>query len=538
MEPNGTPQPLLHHAHPTVMPEALPERGFHPDAALGLARVYSGRPVDVLTFHNNGMRTGWNASETDLTPAKVASSSFGLLKTLNVDGTVMAQPLIVSGIQMPGGSKRNVLIIATGHNSVYAYDAQSYALLWHVNLGTSQTSVDVGCSDVQPEYGISSTPVILRTGPAAATLYVVAATEPSSYSFHTQLHALSVATGKDLLPPKEITIRKALADGHTIAYDQQSQWNRAGLVLANNALYIAIGSHCDMNMGSVTGWLLHYGKNLSFLNAFNTIQLRAPLQMASIWMSGAAPAVDEAGNILFVTGNGNYSQQNSSKDYGQSIVSVSPDLRTVNGTFTPANFATLNTDDKDFGAGGIMLLPVAAGQKAPPMAVAMGKDPTLYLVNRSALPGLQGPGKSPLQALSQSGGVWGTPAYYGGPTGGRGRVFYQMNGDVLRSFAVNVTTGKLLNVVNGTSNAGWGGSMPIVSSNGRVANTGIVWLIRRGVTLQLEAYDALKLGAPLFASNAGTWRNSFGNAYVTPLEANGRVYVGGYLTVNVFGLTK
>ena len=118
------------------------------------------------------------------------------------------------------------------------------------------------------------------------------------------------------------------------------------------------------------------------------------------------------------------------------------------------------------------------------------------------------------------------------------RVYYQMDGDVLRGFAVNTATGTLSDVVDGTSSAGFGGSMPIVSSNGTKANTAIVWLIRRGSTLQLEAYDALKLGSPIFAASAGSWSNSFGNAYVSPLEANGRVYVPAYKTVTVFGLKK
>jgi hypothetical protein len=259
--------------------------------------------------------------------------------------------------------------------------------------------------------------------------------------------------------------------------------------------------------------------------------------MAGIWMSGSAPAVDETGNIFVVTGNGGYSQQAGASNYGQSVLSLSRDLKTVNGTFTPANYLTLNYEDKDFGSGGIMLLPLTIGQSAPPMAVAMGKDPVLYLLDRSALGGLQQPGHAPLQALRQPmGGVWGMPAYYYGPTGVR--VFYQMDRDVLRGFAVDRAAGMLSDIVDGTSNAGFGGSMPIVSSNGRKANTGIVWLIRRGATLQLEAYDALKLGAPIFTADAGSWSNSFGNAYISPLQANGRVYVPGYKTVTVFGLTN
>ena len=535
LAPNGVPQTPRHHSHPLRTPLA-PARPISP-AGKPVPRSYSGEPVTVTTYHNNRMRTGWNPRETDLTPASVASGNFGLLQTLYVDGNVMGQPLIISGILMPDGNVHNVLVVATGHNTIYAYDAETYATLWQVNLGVSQTSRDVGCTDVTPEYGISSTPVIIRTGSGTATLFVVAATEPARYSFHTQLHALNLATGEDLVPPREIAPQARLANGQTIAYDPQNEWNRAGLAWANNSLYVAIGSHCDQRLSTNTGWMLRYSRTLNLLHAFNTIQQSASLEMAGIWMSGSAPAVDEDGNIFAVTGNGGYSQQAGARNYGESVVSLSRDLTTVNGTFTPANYPTLNYQDQDFGAGGIMLLPKTVGQTAPPMAVALGKDPVLYVLNRSALGGLQRPGGPPLQALKQPlAGVWGMPAYYNGPTGVR--VYYQMDGDVLRGFAVNTAAGTLSDVIDGTSSAGFGGSTPIVSSNGRKANTGIVWLIRRGPTLQLEAYDALKLGAPIFAANAGSWSNSFGNAYVSPLEADGRVYVPAYKTVTVFGLTK
>ena len=86
--------------------------------------------------------------------------------------------------------------------------------------------------------------------------------------------------------------------------------------------------------------------------------------------------------------------------------------------------------------------------------------------------------------------------------------------------------------------SGFGGSLPIVSSNGQAPATAVVWLIRRGATEQLEAYDAMKLGPPIFAGNAGVWSNKqSGAAFVTPLVANGRVYVPAYKTVTVFGLT-
>lgn len=148
-------------------------------AVAGPGLHYSGTPVDVPTYHYDSARTGWNRSETDLTPATVASTRFGLLKTLGVDGDVLAQPLLISNFVMPDGSTHDILVVVTGHNSVYAFDAQTYAVLWQVNLGPSQASSDIGCHELDPEYGISSTPVIVRSAPNAATLYVVSATEPS-----------------------------------------------------------------------------------------------------------------------------------------------------------------------------------------------------------------------------------------------------------------------------------------------------------------------------------------------------------------------
>src|SRR5580693_630512 len=140
-----------HRAPHAPLPSSLPAPKLIGNPATRLQRRYSGTSIDVKTYHYNLQRTGWNESETDLTPAAVASSKFGMIATLHVDGNVLAQPLLASGFVMPDGSIHDVLIIATGHNSVYAFDAQTYDILWHVNLGTAQDSNDVGCPDVQPE---------------------------------------------------------------------------------------------------------------------------------------------------------------------------------------------------------------------------------------------------------------------------------------------------------------------------------------------------------------------------------------------------
>jgi hypothetical protein len=539
LEQNGTPQTLQRHHNPHAVPPpaALPERPALKNVAAGLKRPYGGTPVDVLLYHYDQLRTGWNQSETDLTPTTVASSNFGQLTTLNVDGNVFAQPLLVSGFTMPDGTTHDVLIVATGHDTVYAFDAQNYALLWQVSLGTSQLTNDVGCGDVDPEYGISGTPVIVRGGAGSATLYLVAATEPSHLSFHTQLHALDLGTGLDIMAPVEIAPKAKLKSGGTVNFDPQNQWNRASLAYNNGSLYVGIGSHCDHNAGAISGWLLNYdAATLKLVHHFHTIENSSGYELASIWMAGFAPAVDSSGNVFAITGNGDFEKGN--RDWGESVLKLPSTLQKVTSYFTPAAWQRLNNGDTDFGSGGVMLLPVVSGQTAPPMAGAMGKDAVLYLLDQNALGGLKTNDKGALQSQrlgGSGGGIWGGPAYYGGPSGGI--VYAQINGDVLRGFSVNTGANpSLTQVATGTSSAGYGGSLPIVSSNGTTSGTGVVWLIRRGTTEQLEAYDALSLGAPLFAANAGSWSNSAGNSFLSPMEANGRVYVPAYKTVTVFGL--
>ena len=529
----------MHHGPSFPLHKALPDAKLLPNAAAGLAKPYGGTPIDVTTYHYDQNRTGWNQSETDLTPATVASAKFGLLATLNVDGNVFAQPLLVSNLTLPDGTTHDVLIVATGHNSVYAFDAQSYALLWHVTLGPSQASGDVGCGDVEPEYGISSTPVIVRHG-NHAILYVVAATEPKSLAFDTWLHALDVANGRRAVQPVKIAPAAKLAGGGKVTFNPQDQWSRAGLAYANGSIYVGVTSHCDHGAGSISGWLLRYRPDLKNQPPFHTIETAAQTELASIWMTGFAPAIDPSGNVFVVTGNGNYDIAQNARDYGESVLKLPATLGQVADSFTPAAYASLNGSDVDFGSGGIMLLPPVAGQTAPPLAVASGKDAVFYLLDQGALGGEQANDAGALQATrlaSTGNGLWGGPAYYDGAVGPL--VYVQINGEVLRAFSVATgATPSLTQVAAGTSDAGYGGSLPIVSSNGAAASTGVVWLIRRGNSVQLEAYNAVSLGAPIFAAGAGTWSNpSQQNAFLTPMQANGRVYVPAYKTVDVFGLT-
>ncbi|MBV9991936.1 MAG: hypothetical protein JOZ72_11665 [Alphaproteobacteria bacterium] len=513
---------------------ALPQTGLHPNWQRGLQRRYTGAGIDATLYHYDSYPTGWNQAETDLTPATVGSASFGQITTLNVDGNVFAQPLLVSGFTMPDNSVHDVLIVATGHNTVYAYDAQNYSILWKRSLGTPQATNDVGCGDIQPEYGISSTPVIVRTAQNQAAIFVVSASEPAHLSFHTKIHKLDLGTGKDLVRAREIRPQGKLATGGKIHFDPQNQWNRASLQYHDGSIYMGVGSHCDNNAGQISGWMLRYDENLNLTSKFNTIKAQAGYELSSIWMAGYSPAIGPDGRVYAITGNGYYSATKGHLGYGESVLGFTPDLK-IDSTFTPAEWQQLNNSDADFGSGGAMLIPKVDGQQAPAMILGSGKSGMVYLLNADNMGGLEGHGGAVLQKVQQ-GGCWCGAAYYRN-SAGFGVVFYQGNSDNLHGYVVNTgATPSLSNTINGNAGGGFGGSFPVVSSNGQTAHTGVVWLIRRASTVQIEAYNAETLGTPLFRSNAGTWSNG-SRAYLSPLVANGRVYVPAYQTVTVFGLT-
>ena len=213
----------------------------------------------VLTQHNDNARTGQNLSETTLTTANVNTSQFGKLFALPVDGQVYAQPLYVPGVTINGGV-HNVVIIATENDSVYAFDADSTSavLLWNTKASlvdaahgagageTAATSTELVCGDLQPQVGITSTPVI---DPTTKTIYVEAKSNNGSGFIH-RLHALDLLTGNEKSPGPVVIAAtvSGTGDGSSngeLSFDNWHELNRPGLLLLNSTIYLAYGSHCD-----------------------------------------------------------------------------------------------------------------------------------------------------------------------------------------------------------------------------------------------------------------------------------------------------
>jgi outer membrane protein assembly factor BamB len=248
--------------------------------------------VNVLTQHNNNLRTGANLQETVLTPKNVNQQQFGMLFKRSVDDQLYTQPLLVTNLKIGGGS-HDVVFVTTVNNSVYAFDANDASTsqpLWHVNFGTAAGlhDADFGCLDINGNMGIVGTPVI---DAKTSTLYVVALTKAAG-RYEQRLHALDLATGSDL-PASPTTIEAP-------EFDPLFANQRPALLLANDRVYVGYASHCDKQ--PYHGYLLGYdARSLQQIGVFNT---SPGGQGASVWQSGQAPAVDAQGNIYFVTGNG------------------------------------------------------------------------------------------------------------------------------------------------------------------------------------------------------------------------------------------
>jgi hypothetical protein len=194
--------------------------------------------TDVPTYRNDLGRTGANPTETVLTPANVNSSSFGLLRVLPVDGKVDAQPLYLGQVAIAGGT-HNVLFVATENDSVYAFDPLSGATLWHVSLLPSgeSPSDDRGCSQITPEIGVTSTPVIDRAAGPHGAIFVVAMSKDSSSNYYQRLHALDITTGAELFNgPVTVNPTYSSAAGGEKTFAPGQYAERAALLLENHTI--------------------------------------------------------------------------------------------------------------------------------------------------------------------------------------------------------------------------------------------------------------------------------------------------------------
>jgi len=500
---------------------------------------------DVLTYHNDLSRTGQNLNETILTTSNVNFNSFGLLFTMKVDSNIDAQPLYVSGVTI-GGVSRNVIYTETENDSAYAFDADTGAQLWKVSAKMTGEIAPSGrtlnCNQIGPTLGITATPVIDRSSGPNGTIYFVAMSADSLGNYYQRLHALDLTTGaEEFGGPVTISAQYAGSGAGslngTLAFDPKQYAARAGLLLLNGVIYIGWTSHCDIQ--PYTGWLMGYSE--STLAQTSVLNLTPNGSEGSIWQSGAGLASDGS-NIFFLDANGTFDTTLNSQgfpsmgDFGNGFLKVS----TTGGLAVADYFSMYNTviqssKDRDFGSGGVLLLPpqVDKGGTTRNLAVGAGKDGNIYVVDQTNMGKFNSTSNKIYQQIKSvlGSGMWAMPAYF------NGNVYFGPQLGSLKQFTFSQA--KLSTTAASVTSVSYEfpGTIPSISANG--TSNGIVWAVEHAKPSILHAYDATNLANELYnSSQAGNNRDRLGNAshFGVPTIMNGKVYVGTTTNVAVYGL--
>jgi hypothetical protein len=483
----------------------------------------------LLTSRADNARDNANTNETYLTPANVNKNGFGRLFSVPVDYVVMAQPLYMPNVNIPGQGTHNVVYVVTQADSVYAIDADSGAVLWSASMlngGTTASGIYLPCGTYAgfSQEGIVGTPVIDPT-PNANTMYLVAKTVLNGTVRH-HLHALDITTGAEKAgSPVLITATSTSNKGHVTVFNSLHQKNRPGLLLLNGILYLGFGSnYC--NDGN-SGWLLSYDvATLTQQAVFNT---SPDYGLTSIWQAGVGIAADEAGNIFAETaesGAHGYDVPNGGQTYCNSVIELSSGLA-LTSYFTPANVAFLNANDLDLSSTGALVLPDQPGPY-PHELIASGKQGIVYVLNRDDLGLYSATDSGVIQEVTINPAttkdvLFGSPAYW------NNTVYFAPNNFSVMAYPLS--GGKL-----GTPlKAGLyvGSHSPSISANSN--NDGIMWVISGPI---LYAFDAVTLRLLYSTNQAANSRDKLPPVghFVTQTVANGRVYVATKTSLEAYGL--
>jgi hypothetical protein len=517
--------------------------------ASGLVWISAQAQVTVSTSKNDNSRTGQNLSETILTPANVNVNSFGKLFSQTLDGYAYAQPLYVPNLTI-NGAAHNVVFVATEHDSVYAFDADSNtginaSPLWQTSfidpakgINTVSSST-VGCGDITPEIGVTSTPVI---DPSNNTLFVIAKTDENGRIFH-RLHALNILTGAEQ-PGSPVAIGakvKGTGEGGTngvVGFNPLREAQRPGLLLLNGNVVIGWASHCDNQ--PYHGWVMAYNEStLAQVGVWNSSPDGG---LAGVWQSGTGLASDGT-DIFLATGNGTYDGPKGGDDFGDSIVKLSPPTGNrfqVLDFFTPYNQLSLSGADEDVGSGGVLLLPdQGAGAPHEFLALEVGKEGSIYLMDRTHMGHYNSSSNQIVQDLENAiGGLWASPSWW------NNNVYFGGSDDYLRLYTFDSTTGLLSPTAVSQSQTFFGFPGPTVSISANSDSDAIAWVLQTddygSGSATLHAFDATNLATEFYNSGMNSSRDNPGGAvkFTIPTIANGKVYVPAVDTLSVFGLLQ
>jgi len=513
-------------------------------AACAAATIACSWATDVATYHNDITRSGLNNKETTLTTANVNSSSFGKLFTIPVDGKIDAEPLYLNAVSIAGVT-HNILYVVTENDSVYAFDADTGSTLWQIStLAAGESpSGDFGCSQISPQIGVTSTPVIDRQSGPHGTVYVVAMSVKGGTYFQ-RIHALDLTTGAEQFGGPVAVQAQYPGTGDNshngkVTFDPKQYAERQGLLLLKHVVYTAWTSHCDFR--PYTGWLIGYNENT--LKQTSVLNVTPNGSEGAIWQAGAGIASDGS-NIYFLDANGTFDTTLNSQgfpengDYGNGMIKISTtnNQLAVVDYFNMYNTVDESNADQDLGSGGLMVLPPMQDSSGTTrnLAIGAGKDANIYIVDRSNMGKFNPTTNQIYQEIDDvlGNGMWSMPARLGNS------LYFGPQGNNLLQFRFSQAKLSTSPVTKTSTSFQYPGTTPSISSNG--SSNGIVWAIEHSDPNDvLHAYEATNLAKELYNSNqASGSRDHLGQAshFGTPMIVNGKVYVGTTSNVTVYGL--
>ena len=493
--------------------------------------------TDGATRGADNYRSGWYPDQTNLSPSLVGGGTFGQLFNTSVNGEVYGQPVVDDG----------QLLVNTENNYAYGLDPVTGAILWHRQFGTPVVAANIGCGDLTPSFGVTSTPVVDQSTNVEYLVdneYVSGASGQTAY----YMHALNLADNGAEEPGFPVQIQGTASNEPSLTFNPYYELQRPGLLLMNGTVYAAFGAHCDISPWY--GWIAGVTETGTLQTMWTTASTPGD-SGAGIWMSGGGLVSDGSGQILFATGNGasNGSGPIAGKspppDLGEAVVrvAVQPDgsLKAVD-FFSPYDAATLDQSDLDFGSGSPVALPDAYFGTAaiPHLAVEVGKEGYVYLLNRDNLGGVgEGPNGTDnvVGRYGPNGGVWSSPAVWPGDGGyiyiptASGSVASSGSAGLMDAYqyGVNGAGTPTLNLVGHSQDAfGFGSSAPVVTSSGTTSGSALVWTVwsadGSGAGAQLRAYDPVPVGGVMklvWSAPVGT-----SSKFNPPGVADNRLYVG------------
>jgi len=394
---------------------------------------------------------------------------------------------------------------------------------------------------VQPEIGITSTPAILRPKTGNPVIYLVAMSKDSSGKYYQRLHALDATTGTELHggPVNISATYPGTGDnssGGNVIFDPAQYKERSGLLIVGSNVYLTFASHCDIR--PYTGWVMAY--NTTTLKQTSVLNITPNGNEGAMWNAGAGMASDGSGNIFLLVGNGVFdSTLNASGfpvngDYGNAFLKLATKGGlAVSDYFEMYNEASENGGDVDLGSGGTLLLSQKDSTgKTWQLAVGAGKDGNLYVIDRTNMGKFNSSSNNVYQELAGAlpGGVWSMPASL------NGNIYYGPVGSPILRFQFQNAKLKASAVAQTSNSFGYPGTTPSVSAN--AGSKAIVWATENTNPAVLHAYNATTLVELYNTNQAANGRDHFGNGnkFITPMIANGKVYVGTTAGVGVFGL--